>query len=115
MRRLAAAAALSLLAAGPVAAHHGWSGYDATRLITLDGTVQSFDYDNPHAQLVLRTADKTLRVVLAPPSRMSRRGLAADAIQPDQAVSVQGYPNREEADEFRAERISFGGQTIELR
>src|SRR3712207_3723696 len=114
MLRLAALGAL-LLGTAPALAHHGWSGYDASKLVTLEGTVQSVSYDNPHALVVLRTADKTWRIVLAPPSRMQRRGLPDGAIQVEQAVSVEGYPHRQDPEEFRAERIKVNGESHELR
>jgi hypothetical protein len=77
--------------------------------------VQSISYDNPHAQVMLRTADKTWRIVLAPPSRMQRRGLPDGAIKADQTVQVEGYVHREDPEEFRAERIIVDGQAHELR
>ena len=114
MFRLAIAAA-ALLATAPALAHHGWSGYDATKLVTLEGTVQSMSYDNPHAMVGLRTADKTWRIILAPPSRMQRRGLPDGAIKADETVWVEGYVHREDPEEFRAERIIVNGESHELR
>jgi hypothetical protein len=116
MRRRLANSALALLAlASPAAAHHGWSGYDAATLVTLEGTVQAVSYDNPHAQITLATPDKPWRIVLAPPSRMERRGLPRDAIETGDAVAVEGYRHRQDPEEFRAERIRVDGKTVELR
>jgi hypothetical protein len=63
----------------------------------------------------LETPGKSWNVVLAPPSRMERRGLEKAALKPGATVTVEGYPNREKAEEMRAERISVQGKTIELR
>lgn len=117
MRTRLAIAALALVGlAAPVAAHHGWSGYDATRLVRLEGTVQAAAFDNPHAQVTLRTEERVYRLVLAPPSRMQARGLPGGSIKADDKVTVEGYPHRQEADEFRCERIMVnGGQPVELR
>lgn len=117
MRTRLAIAALALVGlAAPVAAHHGWSGYDASRLVQLEGTVQAAAFDNPHAQVTLRTEERVYRLVLAPPSRMQARGLPAGSIKADDRVTVEGYPHRQEADEFRCERIMVnGGQPVELR
>lgn len=114
MLRLAVLGAI-LLATAPAQAHHGWSGYDASKLVTLEGMVQAVSYDNPHAMVTLRTAEKTWRIVLAPPSRMQRRGLPDGAIKVEQAVSVQGYVHRQDPEEFRAERIIVDGESHELR
>ena len=114
-RRLTLTVVASALAAAPAAAHHGWSGYDATKLVTLEGDVQAVSYDNPHAQITLHTPDKAWRIVLAPPSRMERRGLPRDAIETGDAVAVEGYQHRQDPEEFRAERIRIDGKTVELR
>jgi hypothetical protein len=46
---------------------------------------------------------------------MERRGLTKEALKPGAKVTVVGYPNREKADEMRAERITANGKTVELR
>jgi hypothetical protein len=117
MRKRVTALALALSAAAivPAAAHHGWSGYDSSKLVTLEGTVRAFSYGNPHAEITLATADKDWRIVLAPPSRMERRGLARDSIKVEDEVAVEGYAHRQDPEEFRAERIRVAGKTVELR
>ena len=101
----------------PAAAHHGWGGYDASRPLTLAGTIERVSPQAPHATLWLRTADKTWEVVLAPPTRMANRGLPAGSLQPGQQVEVMGYPHREHAEEMRAEWIRAPGaaQPVQLR
>jgi hypothetical protein len=112
----AAAAACSLVGASDRAwAHHGWSGYDASRLVTLAGMVQSATLDFPHATLMLQADGKVWAIVLAPPSRMERRGLPAGSIEAGQEVTVEGYPHRTDETEFRAERIQVNGSAVELR
>jgi hypothetical protein len=98
-----------------VEAHHGWSGYDSTNLLTLTGTVQEVTIENPHGMLRLETPEKTWTIVLSPPSRMQRRGLPAEAIAVGDEVTVEGYAHRSVEDEFRAERITVDGLTVELR
>jgi hypothetical protein len=112
-----AAAAAALLVGAPdlARAHHGWSGYDASRLVTLTGTVQSATFDFPHAMLMLQADGKLWEVVLAPPSRMGRRGLPAGSIEAGQEVTVEGYAHRTDEAEFRAERIQVNGSAVELR
>jgi hypothetical protein len=96
-------------------AHHGWSGYDASRTLTLTGKVVESGYQHPHGFVKLETPDKTWTVVLAPPSRMERRGLPREAIAAGATVTVVGYPHRDITDELRAERITAAGNTVELR
>lgn len=96
-------------------AHHGWSEYDAGRALTLTGEVAESGYMHPHGYVKLKTPDKTWIVVLAPPSRMERRGLAREALAVGAMVTVVGHPHRDTADELRAERITAAGNTVELR
>ena len=97
------------------AAHHGWSEYDSAKALKLSGKVVESGYEHPHGHVRLEAPGKTWHVVLAPPSRMERRGLEKGALKPGALVTVEGYPNRDKPEEMRAERISINGKTIELR
>ena len=106
-----------VLLAVPVAAwaHHGWSEYDSTTTLNLTGKIVESGYEHPHGHVRLETPGKTWNVVLAPPSRMERRGLEKGALKPGASVSVEGYANRDKPEEMRAERIRVNGKTVELR
>lgn len=116
-RRLTLAAPLVLLAmiAAPVEAHHGWGNYDADRPLTLTGTVIESAWENPHGSLRLKVDDRVWLVILAPPSRMDSRGLPREGIRPGATVTVAGYPHRSGSSELRAERVTTGDRTTELR
>lgn len=111
----AAGFAVAATIALPALAHHGWGGYDAGKTLTLTGTVEQFAFSNPHAMLNLGSDGKLWHVVLAPPGRMTARGLPDGTIKPGQTVTVVGYPSKSDPAELRAERITVGGQTVELR
>ncbi|MGB8434160.1 MAG: DUF6152 family protein [Burkholderiales bacterium] len=106
-------AALFLVA--PALAHHGWSEYDSEHVLTLTGRILESGYEHPHGHVRIETKDKTWTVVLAPPSRLERRGVPPEALKPGATVTVVGYPNRNKPDEMRAERIIVDGKTAELR
>jgi hypothetical protein len=101
--------------AGNAWAHHGWSEYDSSKPLTLTGVIKESGYEHPHGHVRLEVPGKTWSVVLAPPSRMERRGLSKGELKPGARVTVVGYANREKAEEMRAERITVNGKTIELR
>src|ERR671914_2044791 len=101
----------ALLAPGFGWAHHGWSEYDSSKVLKLTGKVVESGYEHPHGHVRLETPGKTWNVVLAPPSRMERRGLEKAALKPGATVSVEGYPNRDKPEEMRAERITANGKT----
>jgi len=117
LTRRAAAIALVFLVAGvvPVGAHHGWSGYDATKEMTLTGTIKEAGYEHPHGHVRLEVPGKVWLVVLAPPTRMESRGLPAAKLRVGGKATVVGYPHRSNEDEMRAERITIEGATVELR
>ena len=104
---------LTMLA--PAHAHHGWSEYDSTKVLTLSGVIKESGYEHPHGHVALDASGKVWQVVLAPPSRMENRGLARDGLKPGNKITVVAYPNRNKPDEVRAERITANGKTVELR
>jgi hypothetical protein len=104
-----------LLLGGGAFAHHGWGSYDAAKKFTVTSTVQRVDWQNPHVTLVVNQGQKAWDAVLAPPFRMTARGLEPDMIKPGTTVAVEGYPSTRVDNELRAERIVVGGKTFELR
>jgi hypothetical protein len=106
---------LGLPLGSDVFAHHGWSSYDQSQLLTHTGVVKTSSYEHPHGFVVLESKGRSLKVILAPPFRMESRGLSKEAIEPGREVTIKGYASRSSADELRAERITAGGKTIELR
>jgi hypothetical protein len=101
-------------AAGAMA-HHGWTGYDDKTPVTATGTVKTSGYENPHGFADLETPGKVWHVILAPPSRMENRGLSREMLKPGTQATVTGYPSKSDQAEMRAERITIGEKTIELR
>ena len=117
-RVMFAAMALAFILAGTALAHHGWSHYDSSKPLTLTGVIRESGYENPHGFVRLQAdggQGRTWLVVLAPPSRMQQRGLPSSALKTGTTATVVGYPHRTESDEMRAERITIGDKTTELR
>ena len=104
-----------LLNLGNAHAHHGWSEYDQTKTVKLTGTITQSGYEHPHGVVKLNADGKSWLVVLAPPFRMENRGLSKSDIANGAQVTVEGYINRSQPDELRAERITAGNKTVELR
>ena len=114
-RRLLAAVVVGVAWVGSVGAHHGWSSYDESKPLTLTGAIREAGYENPHGFARLEVEGKVWYVVLAPPSRMETRGLTREMLAVGTTASVVGYPHRSKDGEMRAERITIGGKTTELR
>jgi hypothetical protein len=115
LKRGGIAVVIALVAAAPALAHHGWSSYDASKELTLDGVIRESGYEHPHGHVKLEVPGKTWLVVLAPPSRMANRGLPSEMLKPGTKARAVGYPSRNDPNEMRAERITVGEKTVELR
>jgi hypothetical protein len=107
-------AALSFGIGAAAFAHHGWTGY-SEEIQKLSGVIEESSYASPHGSIRLKAGEKTWKVVLAPPSRMTNRGLTPEMIKVGANVSVEGYQHKTDAQEMRAERIVVDGKTVELR
>ncbi len=108
-------AAAAVLPAGAAMAHHGWSGYVAERLTVLKGAIRAVRFQNPHCELDLAAEGKVWRITLAPPFRMNARGVPDGTLQTGQDLEIQGYLNRSDPTEIRAERIVLAGRAVEMR
>jgi len=111
---VAVSLAVAMGSAARVAAHHGWTGYQ-DKETKLTGTITAFSYENPHASVTLSVDGKSWHVVLAPPTRMQSRGLQKDMLKVGGKATVDGYIHKTVATELRAERITIGDKTTELR
>ena len=114
MRSLTIGIAGAVLAAGAALAHHGWGTYKPA-LVVLEGPVLESKYEFPHGEIVLESQGKRWQVILAPPSRMTSRGLAAADIAVGKRVKAEGYPSRVVDNEMRAERVTVDGRVVEMR
>jgi hypothetical protein len=112
---VASTGAVAILATNGARAHHGWSGYDNSKVLNLDGVIKEAGYEHPHGYIRLEVSGKVWNVVLAPPSRMENRGLERSALRPGVKAKVEGYAARDDPVEMRAERITIDGKTTELR
>lgn len=107
--------ALMLSAIATAWAHHGWSSYDADKVMKFDAELAAVRYRNPHAEVDVAYEGKQWLVILAPISRMEARGLPNDALKTGKTVTIEGYPRSDGTAELRAERITVDQKTIELR
>jgi hypothetical protein len=86
-----------LLVSSAVSAHHGTSGYDMEKVITLNGTVTSFNWSNPHCLVRIDVKDskgdvKDWVVELAAPTLMTRNGWTKDSLKPGDEVVAETHP-----------------------
>jgi Family of unknown function (DUF6152) len=86
-----------LLVSSPIFAHHGTSGYDMEKVITLNGTIASFNWSNPHCLIHIDAKDskgdvKDWIIELAAPTLMTRNGWTKDSLKPGDEVIAETHP-----------------------
>jgi len=94
-----AAGAVSLLAV-PAIAHHSFAMFDASKLVTLEGTVKEFQWTNPHAWIHLTVPDSEGKPVnwaieMNGPSGIARDGWRPKTLTPGMKVKVIVHPLRD--------------------
>jgi hypothetical protein len=83
----------------PAAAHHGAAQFDASRYITIEGTIKEYRWGNPHVYLTVMVQDAAgqstpVQVEAAPASQLMSRGVTRDLLRVGDRVSVRANPLR---------------------
>jgi uncharacterized protein DUF6152 len=97
--RLACLGALFCLIAGPALAHHSFAMFDRSKETTLVGTVEEFQWTNPHSWIELDvtnengTVDKW-SIELNSPNNLARQGWHSNSVKPGDKISVIVWPLR---------------------
>lgn len=90
-------AALALLLALPVLAHHAFSAeYDANKTIVLNGVVTKIDWMNPHVRFFVDVKDgkgnvTTWDLELQSPNSLTRNGWTRHTLKPGDTVKVSAF------------------------
>jgi hypothetical protein len=102
VKRLAiTAGALALALPGAAAAHHSFAVFfDASKTVTIKGTVTQYRFTNPHGTIALDVAgpDCTVqkwRAESNAPVILARRGWTRDSVKPGDVVTITGWPSRD--------------------
>ena len=100
---LALLAALGALAAGSAAAHHSAAMFDATKEITLAGTVKEFQWMSPHCWIQLLVSDPAQPnaapvewgIEMDNPLGLSRHGWKPGSLKSGDEIVVRARPLRD--------------------
>jgi hypothetical protein len=92
-----AACACLMTAVLPVMAHHSFQAeYDATKTITVKGTIQKLEWVNPHAYFWVDVKDANGKVTTyafeaLSPNALARQGWNRNSLKKGEEVTVDGY------------------------
>jgi hypothetical protein len=81
----------------PAVAHHSFAMFDASKTVTLEGSVKEFQWTNPHAWILLNVANQQGQadmwaIELNGPSGLARDGWKPKTLTPGMNVSVTIHP-----------------------
>jgi hypothetical protein len=89
---------IAAIMAPPSLAHHSYAAYDLNRTITLNGTVETFKWSNPHSTFTLvlqpdgRAEPVKWDIITSGPAILKRFGWAHDSLKPGDRVNVLCNP-----------------------
>lgn len=86
--------------AAPAAAHHSTAAYDFNSSVTIEGTVRSFQWANPHNYIQLTVVDSSGRVrewsiEAGTPATATRHGWTRNTLKPGDKVTLVIAPMRD--------------------
>lgn len=99
-----------LAAAFPAFAHHGKATFDETKLATIMGTVSSFEFSNPHAEIYLDVKDDKGNIERwmgegTSPNMLVREGWNRKTLKPGDMITATGHPARSGTNSMRIEKV----------
>ena len=109
-----------IVSAGPLLAHHGGSAYDNSKMVTLTGTVKSFDFIQPHPIISLDVKDESGNMVnwsveMTSPNHLVRYGWSGHKLKPGDQITVAGAAAKNGLKVLNLRKIAWAnGEAIPL-
>ncbi len=99
MKKIMIVACIATLAT-PALAHHSGAMFDASKTVTLEGTVKEFQYTNPHSWLQVVVPGPDGKSVewgfeAEGPSTLLRAGIKAKTFMPGDKVTIVAHPMKD--------------------
>ncbi len=92
---------LTLAATTPLRAHHSFAVFfEDAKQVKVTGTVQEFQFRNPHGVIKLAVTDAagaqvTWKAETNSPSILERRGWTKDSLKAGDIITIEGWPARD--------------------
>jgi len=108
--RVLTLAAVLAVFAGHALSHHSFSMFDRGRTVTLEGTIKSLDWVNPHAWLQVLVTDAedqtdVWSLEMGGTGGLQRQGWRPDTVKMGDRITVRIHPLRDG---------SYGGQFVSI-
>jgi uncharacterized protein DUF6152 len=107
------AGALSLLTYVPLMAHHGDTGYDTSKMVTVKGTVTDFEFVNPHVEISVEVkgedgTTESWQAEMNSPSILARAsGWNSKTLKAGEQIVLEGHRAKNGLKVIRVEKVSL--------
>jgi hypothetical protein len=113
--RLASIGAAAL-AASAANAHHGFGNFDRSREVSVEGTITSIDFVNPHAYVYFEATNEdgtktARRCEMRAATVLRRSGWSAEMFKPGELIKITGAPDRFDANSCYVHTVVFADGT----
>jgi hypothetical protein len=112
-----AVAAVLLLAAWPVRAHHSFAAeYDKAKPLKFTGTVTKVDLINPHSWIYIDVTGADGKVAnwafeTASAANLYRRGIRKDTVKAGTVVTIEGFQAKDDTHTGNGQRLTLADGT----
>ncbi len=102
-------------------AHHGTANYDTTKTVSVTGTINGFQFVNPHVIITWDAKDSAGKMQkwqgeLTSPNRLTRYGWNKDTLKTGDAVTISGFPTKSGSNEIWIQKIvRSNGEELPLK
>lgn len=116
---IAASALAAIAGVTPVSAHHSYAMFEMEKTVTIKGTIEQFDWTNPHTYIWMYVANgkggqDRWAVEGGSPNALSRIGWSKRTIKPGDKVTMQIHPLKDGRSGGFFSKITLSdGKTIE--
>ena len=113
--RLATVSA-AVLTASAASAHHGFGNFDRSREVSLEGTVTSIDFVNPHAYVYFEATNPdgskvAKRCEMRAATVLRRSGWSAEMFKAGEPIKIEGAPDRFDVNSCYVHTVVFADGT----
>ena len=101
----------------PVSAHHSPASYDTTRRVSIEGTIVTAVFHNPHGRIRLNVVGRNGSVTewaaeTSASNLLRRRGWVFSQVRAGSHVTLVGHPNKTVANDIYLREIRFENGTV---
>jgi hypothetical protein len=88
-----------MFGAAPLRAHHSYASFDREHRVSIEGTLEKFQFVNPHVLLTLKTSEAvTYHVEWGSAATLARGGVNPDSLKAGDHIVVSGAPKKDPDD-----------------